>query len=256
MNAFHNKIFNWWKQNRKEYPWRNTSDPYHIMVAEFMLQQTQASRVSPKFLQFIDALPTLAELANAPTSQVLKLWSGLGYNRRAIYLKQAAEQIAKLGSFPEEPAELIKIKGIGAYTSRSIPIFAFNKDIGTVDTNIRKVFILEGYAQENTTQKELFALADRLVPKGKSRDWHNALMDYGNSLPALPTKTRKSPKFKGSNRYYRGKILKLVTQEPKSEKELASALQLPITKLLKILTALQMEGFILKTGQVWHLPDS
>ncbi|NHJ41320.1 MAG: Fe-S cluster assembly protein HesB, partial [Asgard group archaeon] len=179
---FQDKVFIWWKINKRDLPWRKTTNPYYIMISEVMLQQTQVTRTIQKYLEFIEHFPTLESLATALPAEVLKVWSGLGYNRRALWLQQAAQQIVNKGSFPETPEELEKLKGIGPYTARSILIFAMNKNLPTVDTNIRRILIAEGFADESTQEKELFQIAEKLVPKGKSRDWHNALMDYGSQV--------------------------------------------------------------------------
>jgi len=118
IKQFLNKLFRWWKANKKSYPWRDTDEPYLILVSEFMLQQTQTKRVIPKYNEFIRQFPNLLSLSEANNKEVLHLWLGLGYNRRALWLKEAAKKIVELGFFPKSPRELKKIKGIGEYTSR------------------------------------------------------------------------------------------------------------------------------------------
>lgn len=216
IDAFQKKVFEWWKKHKRDLPWRKTTNPYFIMVSEIMLQQTQVNRSIDKYYEFLDNFPTLEVLAKANTADVLKVWSGLGYNRRAIWLQEAAKKIIEKGYFPKTSEELIRLKGIGKYTSRSILIFAFNEDLAAVDTNIRRILIAEGFAEENTTEKELFEIAEKIVPKSRSRDWHNALMDYG-SLKLTSAKTgikpiTTQPKFKKSRRFFRGKIVKLLTE--------------------------------------------
>jgi len=214
IQSFQDRILTWWKDNRRQFPWRDTTDPYQIMVSEIMLQQTQAPRVVEKYKMFIERFPDLKSLAIASQSDVLSLWSGLGYNRRALWLQEAAKAILKRGEFPITVPELKKLKGIGPYSSRSILIFAFNLDLATVDTNIRRILIAEGFATETTNEKELLIIAEQLLPKSKSRDWHNALMDYG-SIELTSSKTGIKPtsqqdKFKESDREKRGKILKFL----------------------------------------------
>jgi A/G-specific adenine glycosylase len=126
--------------------------------------------------------PTLESLAAAETKHLLSVWAGLGYNRRALWLREAANQIIERGGFPQEHAELRKLKGIGPYTSRSILIFAFNQDLAAVDTNIRRVMIAAGFATEEMTESQLQEVANVLLLRGQSRDWHNALMDYGSDI--------------------------------------------------------------------------
>lgn len=249
INNFHKKLFTWFSENKKDYPWRKTEDPYHIMVSEFMLQQTQTSRVIPKYLAFIKRFPTLVSLALAENREVLELWSGLGYNRRAIWLKEAAQNINSLGNFPRDFKILKKIKGIGDYTSRAIVIFAFNEDIATVDTNIRRIFIHEGFATEETKEKELFIIAQQLLPRNKSRVYHSALMDYG-SLILTSAKTKIKPKstqgkFQGSTRQYRGKIVKYLTIHlTATKRELIQVCEIPENLIDKIFEKLEKEGLI------------
>jgi A/G-specific adenine glycosylase len=251
------KIFKWWKENKRDLPWRKTTNPYHIMVSEVMLQQTQVSRTIKKYLEFIKKFPTLESLASALPADVLTLWSGLGYNRRALWLQQAAQQIIEKGSFPETPKELEALKGIGPYTARSILIFAMNKDYPAVDTNIRRILIAEGFAKESTLEKELYEIAEKLIPKGKSRDWHNALMDYG-SLELTAAKTKIKPittqkKYSKSKRYYRGKIMKTLVKKQKQtknqllkeckvEKKVIDEILKSLEKILKIKTILSREN--------------
>jgi A/G-specific adenine glycosylase len=191
------------------------------MVAEFMLQQTQAERVVPKYIEFLEAFPSMESLATAKKREILKRWSGLGYNRRALWLQEACEKILVLGEFPLSPRELRALKGIGPYTSRSILIFAFNADLAAVDTNVRRVLIHEGFASVDLSNRELLRVAELLVPKGRSRDWHNALMDYG----ALEITTRatgirsrnRQPRFRGSVREARGLLLRQVVERGVSD---------------------------------------
>lgn len=223
INCFQQKIFSWWEKNKRSFPWRETTNPYYILVSEVMLQQTQVSRVVDKYLAFVNKFPTLESLVETSDSELLNVWSGLGYNRRAIWLKEAAKQILSLGWFPKTQETLMKLKGIGNYASRSILIFAFNYNIATVDTNIRRIFIVEGFADESTADKELLQIAHRLLPEGRSRDWHNALMDYGATvLTASKTgvKSRSTQgEFEGSNRQYRGIITKYLTEHRYADKE-------------------------------------
>ncbi|MHA2022542.1 MAG: Fe-S cluster assembly protein HesB, partial [Candidatus Thorarchaeota archaeon] len=179
---FQHKVMNWWSKNARELPWRVNPSPYEVLISEVMLQQTQVSRVVPKYLEFLNEFPAIEDLASANTKQLLTVWSGLGYNRRALWLKEAAAEIVEQGVFPTEVDDLRKLKGIGPYTSRSILIFAFNKDLATVDTNIRRIFIALGFAKEDSSEKELQEIADALLLKGRSSDWHNALMDYGSAV--------------------------------------------------------------------------
>ncbi|NHJ84073.1 MAG: Fe-S cluster assembly protein HesB [Asgard group archaeon] len=259
IRAFQKKIFDWWLDNRRDLPWRSTTNPYYIMISEIMLQQTQVPRTIEKYLEFIEMFPNLELLAKASIADVLTIWSGLGYNRRALWLQQAAQQLITMKNFPQEPEELEKLKGIGPYTARAILIFAFNKDLPTVDTNIRRILIAEGFATEETSDKELFDIAELVLPKGHSRDWHNALMDYG-SLVLTASKTGIKPKtiqkkFNRSTRYYRGQIVKQLTKKSKvSKKELISLLEIPKKDIQKILDDLEKDGLVKRIDEYYSLP--
>ncbi|NPD90156.1 MAG: Fe-S cluster assembly protein HesB [Asgard group archaeon] len=249
---FQEKIFKWWENNKRDFPWRETTNPYFIMISEIMLQQTQAPRVVQKYLDFITKYPTMENLAEASQVELLRLWSGLGYNRRALWLQEAAREILNRGSFPQVPEELQKLKGIGPYSARSILIFAFNMDIATVDTNIRRILIAEGFAKKTTPEKKLIKTAEQLLPKGKSRDWHNALMDYG-SLVLTARKTSIRPtsqqsKFKGSEREKRGQILKfLLDNRSATIDKISNFLNSSKEQLEPILDKMIKEGLIIKS---------
>lgn len=205
----------WWKVNKRELPWRDNPTPYQVLVSEIMLQQTQVSRVIPKYHEFIDAFPSIERLASSDKKQLLQVWSGLGYNRRALWLREGAQQIVENGTFPRTVEELRTLKGIGPYTSRSVLIFAFNEDVAAVDTNIRRVFIALGFADENMTDAELQEIADSLLLRGQSSDWHNALMDYGSAVLSSTATgiapRSKQPSFKGSDREIRGAVIRELT---------------------------------------------
>ncbi|HHE31371.1 MAG TPA: Fe-S cluster assembly protein HesB [Chlorobaculum parvum] len=214
VESFQSKIFDFYQQNRRSFPWRMTTDRYAIMVSEVMLQQTQTDRVARRFPLWLERFPDVRSLASASLREVLDAWSGLGYNSRGQRLHRAAAMVVEQfdGQVPEDPTLLIELPGIGAYTSRSIPVFADNLDIAAVDTNIWRVLIYELNLPESITPKALMGVAEEVLPKGRSRDWHNALMDYGaQELTAKKTGiaplTRQSS-FKGSRRWYRSALLR------------------------------------------------
>jgi len=214
VGPFQAKILDFYQHNRRCFPWRMTTDRYAVMVSEVMLQQTQAERVVPRFIRWMECFPDVRALACASLREVLELWSGLGYNSRAQRLHGAASMIVANhdGDVPSEPDMLRALPGIGAYTSRSIPILADNRDIAAIDTNIRRVLIHELGLSESITPKALLDVAHEVLPKGRSRDWHNALMDYGameltGKKTGIAPLTRQSS-FKGSRRWYRGVLLR------------------------------------------------
>lgn len=225
IKKFQKEILDWYILNKRDLPWRHTRDPYKILVSEMMLQQTQVSRVIPKYEAWLKKFPTVECLANAKKQDTLRLWSGLGYNRRALYLSQIAKIVVSHTSFnsyslwPQTIEELEKLPGIGPYTARAIACFAFNQQVAVVDANVRKVILLKcsnkrqetSGKQKEIGNKELQEIADHLLPKGSAYDWNQALMDYSNLVlqkEKVPTKKQKS--FRNSNRYYRGKLLRLL----------------------------------------------
>ena len=145
-----------------------------------MLQQTQVSRGLPKYLEFIQTFPNVEALAGASPAQVLRIWKGMGYNRRAVYLQKAAKAIVDIykGRFPDTEPELTGLPGLGRYTARAILVFAFKKDIAMVDTNIRQIITHFFFHDIPQPEKIIQEVADQLVPKGKSWEWHQALMEY------------------------------------------------------------------------------
>lgn len=226
INMLRTMIFAWWASNRRDLPWRNTRDPYRILVSEVMLQQTQVSRVLVKYEEFLREFPDVQSLAKAAPAKILTVWRGMGYNRRALYLKKTAEIVATVygGKFPDTQSELTKLPGLGLYTARAIMVFAFGKDVAMVDTNIRQIithYLFNGMPQQ---EKLILAAADELVPKGMAWEWHQALMDYGALAMAKEKRSmnivKKQSPFKDSNRYYRGRIVDLLRLGKASEKKL------------------------------------
>lgn len=257
---FRTRIFTWWKKNKRDLPWRRTNDPYHIMVSEVMLQQTQVSRVLPKYAEFLAAFPTLETLAQATPARILRVWRGMGYNRRALYLHKTAQSIVRdyRGVFPKTEKELVRLPGLGRYTARAILVFAFRQDIAMVDTNIRRIithFFFNGVQQKESVIQQT---ADRLLPKGKSWEWHQALMDYGSlALPRTMNHQRRTNEaFMSSNRYYRGRIVDRLREGPVSNKTLYRELAKPPDFLETIVHGLMRDGLVIATGKgVLRLPE-
>ena len=249
--AFQKKVMNWWAENARDLPWRRDPSPYNVLVSEIMLQQTQVSRVVLKFDEFMKEFPTIESLAKTNIKHLLKVWSGLGYNRRAIWLKEAAKQIVERGEFPQSVKELQELKGIGPYTSRSVLIFAFNKDLAAVDTNIRRILIASGFADETMSDRQLQPIAETVLLRGRSRDWHNALMDYG-SLVLTSSKTNISPVtkqscYEGSSRQVRGAVIRALTASDEIELENLMGLldcEANETELIKIINKLVSDGMV------------
>jgi len=261
IKSFQHKIFQFYKQNKRDLPWRNTTDPYKILVSEFMLQQTQVNRVITYYKKWMKQWPTVYKLADEEYKNVLQAWMGLGYNRRAMYLHQSAKVIAHefKGDVLQAVHHFDKLPGIGLYTCKAIQIFAANENIATVDTNIRRILINEFNLKKLIPDKDLFQLAERCLPKKRSRDWHNALMDYGaiyltSKKTGIKPKTIQS-KFDGSDRQIRGKILRMLLNDQQSEYQLEQKLQIDSKRLSKILVKMKKEGTVSKTDSFYHVPE-
>jgi A/G-specific adenine glycosylase len=224
---FNNYVSLFYKKNKRDLHWRREINPYYILISEFMLQQTQVSRVINYFNKFISILPTLESLAHATQELVLSLWSGLGYNRRALYLANAAKIIWTQynGIIPNDYNELLKIKGIGDYTAKAIITYSYNIPLIFVETNIRSVFFIyckdlfeKNHKTDDTIIKELIEIT---INKENPRDWYYSLMDLGTHLKKKykDQHIQKSKfftiqsKFIGSTRQIRGKIITLLLEK-------------------------------------------
>ena len=224
IKKFQNKIYSHYRKNKRDFPWRKAITPYKIVVSEIMLQQTQAPRVIEKFKLFIKTFPNFESLAHAPLKDILTVWQGLGYNRRALGLKKLAEIIVTKynGRLPKTPEELVHLPWIGPHTAGSIAAYAFNYPSIFIETNIRSIFIHEFFGDTtDISDKALLPYIEAVLDRNNPRDWYNALMDYGTWLKATrPNPSRKSKHytkqstFEGSNRKLRGMILKLLTNTP------------------------------------------
>lgn len=214
---FQHTVLDRYAQHKRDLPWRQTINPYEIRVSEIMLQQTQVDRVIPKYLNFLALFPTLEKLADTDKTTLLTARSGLGYNSRALNLQKAAQVIMNEygGTVPNAIEQLKKLPGIWPYTAGAICTFAFNKEVPVIDINIKRVLIHTFGLDENVSTKELETIALQCVPKGKSCEWHNALMDYGSSvLTSKKTgiKSATQSKFQGSAREVRGNLIKHLTK--------------------------------------------
>lgn len=221
-----------------------------------MLQQTQTARVLPKYEAFLAAFPTPADLAAAPVADLLRLWSGLGYNRRALALKKAASEIAQRfnGRLPDDEDSLLSLPGIGPYTARAVLAFVFGRPVALVETNVRTVFLHEFFPdRESVHDRELLPLVEAALDRSDPRNWYYALMDYGVMLKAsLPNPGRRSAHhqrqtpFADSHRRVRGEILKRLaaSSEPLTADELFVSIPFARERLEKALGELATEGFV------------
>jgi len=264
IKQFQKRIYDYYNQNGRKLPWRKTINPYHILVSEIMLQQTQANRVTEKHRQFIKKFPTFISLANASLSDIYRVWQGMGYNRRALYLKKIAGIIESqyMGKMPETAKQLDKLPGIGYNTASAIVAFAYNQPAVFIETNIRAVFIHEFFAEkEAIDDKDIVPLIKQALDVKNPRIWYWALMDYGSYLKKsyshLLRKSKhytKQSEFKGSDRQIRGNILKLLAlHKSLTGLDIGSMLSVDADRITQQLRVLRKEGFIKKKGSVFQL---
>jgi A/G-specific adenine glycosylase len=252
--AFKKIIWKYYRAHRRDFPWRNTRDPYRILVSEIMLQQTQAPRVVSKYEEFIARFPTVQTLARASVSDVLAIWKGLGYNRRALALKRAAEIIMREhgGKVPRDIEKLIALPGVGKATAGDVLAFAWNIPVVVIETNIRSVFLHFFFPNvKNVHDRDILPLIEKTLDQKNPREWYAALMDYGAMLKRTHgNASRKSAHyakqlpFKGSNREARARILFAITEKPATATRLTKTLKLSEEIVTKNLAALEKEGFI------------
>ena len=264
-----------WERGRELYrdlPWRDTHDPYAILLSEVMLQQTQVSRVMGRWEQWLETFPTIADLVSAPLPPVLELWQGMGYNRRALNLKRCAEEVVAMhdGVVPSDKKALLGLPGIGPSTSAGVRVFAFRQPDMYLETNVRAVFIHELFpGRESVADKELVSLVEATCPQdARVRAWYYALLDYGAYLKkTMPNPTRRSKhytrqsKFEGSHRQKRAYLLRRVIDDALSTEDLArdlaqseraSGRQEPsVEEVRAILDELEREGFVMRRGDAW-----
>ncbi|MGE5174661.1 MAG: winged helix-turn-helix transcriptional regulator [Betaproteobacteria bacterium] len=260
--AFQKKIYDFYEAEGRDLPWRKRPTHYRVLVSEIMLQQTQVDRVTEKYREFLTAFPDFSSLAKAPLPKLLRVWQGMGYNRRALALKALAQQVigTHRGKLPSDPKELIELPGIGKYTAGAIAAFAFNRPVVFMDTNIRRVFIHEFlHDRESVHDDEIIPLIEQTLDAENPRKWYNALMDYGTMLKQKhvnPNRksahyTRQSP-FENSNRQVRGKILRaLVAESPLSTAQIVKKTGMDPERVKKNIVNLIDEGFIKRKGRVF-----
>ena len=255
-DAFAAAVIEWAGPQLRDLPWRRTRDPWAIVVSEIMLQQTQAARVIPKYLAFLDRFPTPAACAASSLGDVLRLWHGLGYPRRARNLHLLAAQVTAAGSFPDTLAELLLLPGVGPYTARAVLAFAGEADVAVVDTNIARVYAR--VVGRRLTATEVQAVADATAPVGDGWLWNQAIMDLG-ATRCRPAATRchecpvatmcawhaasgacadgvdpavgsarvstAQARFEGSDRQARGRVLAAIQDAPLPTTSLAEVMQ-------------------------------
>lgn len=266
IQTFQSTIWEYYRENYRPMPWREDPSGYHVLVSEIMLQQTQVPRVMVKFEEFMRAFPTIHDLADAPLSQVLAVWKGLGYNRRAKFLHEAAKQIVKDfdGRIPTDHKALISLKGIGPNTAGAIQAYVYNQPVIFIETNIRRVFIHHFFEDKvGVEDKELLPLIESALPKDNSREWYWALMDYGTYLKTVvPNPNRRSKhytkqsKFEGSRRQLRAQVLDYIVHNPnKSLGQIERKFPDALYSVKDILQDLTKENIIAESNKRFKVND-
>jgi A/G-specific adenine glycosylase len=268
--AFRAAILEHYLTHGRDLPWRRTRDPYKVLVSEMMLQQTQVGRVIEKYGPFVERFGDFTALAGAPLVEVLALWKGLGYNRRALFLSKIARIVVDYhgGVLPESPQELARLPGIGPNTAGAIAAFAFNRPVVFVETNIRAVFIHRFFeGSDRVRDDEILPLVAATLDREDPRRWYWALMDYGAALKAQGKNpgrrsahyVRQAP-FWGSDREIRGAILGLLIRADADNggdgltgRTIVSTLTMDAARIRKNLAALIDEGFIVKVGRHYRI---
>jgi len=258
---FTETLWAYYAKHGRDLPWRQTADPYKIMVSELMLQQTQVPRVIPKYQKFLSTFPTIHALADAPLSQVLGVWSGLGYNRRAKYIHQAAQVIARdwHGVIPPDVNQLQQLPGIGHNTAAAIVVYAFNQPEYFIETNVRTAYIHHFFADaDDVADKDIMPLLKQTLDTEQPREFYWALMDYGSHIKAtVGNRARasrhyqKQSPFEGSLRQVRGRIIKALIDAPQTTNQLKQTI--PDPRIVAVLEAFITEGH---RARQRHLPLS
>ena len=274
-------VLAWGVPRLRDLPWRRTRDPWAVLVSEVMLQQTQVTRVIPRWESFLVRFPTTAACAAAPLAEVLREWQGLGYPRRARDLHATAQRVEELGGFPRDLAGLVALPGVGGYTARALLAFAFELDAAVVDTNIARVYArLRG---ERLTAGAAQAAADAACPSGDAWVWNQCLMDLGAVLcrpiapkceecplarrcewrgvggpdPAIGSAgvSTRQKRFEGSDRQARGRLMKALSAGPVSRSAVASVMQRDEERASRLVEALIEEGMCQIDRLTLRLPD-
>jgi len=268
----------WYAPRRGAYPWRHTRDPYALWVSEVMLQQTQAARVVPAFRSFLRRFPTVRALAAAPRRDVVAEWGGLGYNRRAVRLSEAARAVVRDhgARIPRARDELLQLPGVGPYTAAAVASMGFGEPVAVVDTNVRRVVsrVHLGVDGHEAPAEEVWALADAWLDRGDPATWNQAVMDLGREVcrpkphcDVCPLArvcrfrrsgaiARRGPRrqgaFEGSTRQVRGAVVSaLRSHHWLTPSRLASATGFPVDRVEAAIQALAVDGLVeVEAGRV------
>ena len=261
---FKKNLRKWYKDNNRKYPWRDSSDPWKIFLIEVLSQQTQLERANKYYNKFISEFPKPINMARASKRKVLKLWSGLGYNNRAVRLHESSKVLSKKG-FDGIYPNFKELPGVGEYTNSALLSFAYNEKVITLDTNVKR--IIGRYFKVDNVDNFIKDNKNYLLNRFNSRDFNQSLMDLGSLIctsrnpkcSVCPLENRcmkyikelnkKQQPFKNSNREKRGKIVKILINSKKvTSKDLANRLEIDEDKLIKLIEALKKDG-IVKTSK-------
>ncbi len=284
-------VLGWFERARRDLPWRRTRDPYRVLVAEVLAQQTQAERAAAAYPRFLERFPDVEALAAASPAEVLRAWQGLGYNRRALALRACAQVVAARGGWPGTIAELAELPGVGPYTARAVACFAFGQDVAPVDTNVARVLArsLAGADPGQLGAAARQRLADEAMPAGTGQAWawSSALMDVGAAhcrpqprcdgcplalrcrwralgAAAPPPVPRSQPRFATSDRRWRGAVVRALAGAPAAGLDEAALARItnaaaagrPDGWFPALLERLQTEGLITRDPEGrFHLPS-
>lgn len=266
VREFQREVYAHYRESGRSFPWRDTHDSYRILVSEVMLQQTQAERVTVFFRRFVGRFPNVSALARAKTGEVIRLWQGLGYNRRALNLHKAAQIIVDEHKrrVPKGLVSLDALPGVGKYTAAAVLAFAFNQPSVFVETNIRTAYLSYFLKRKKkVSDDEILDLVRQTIDSENPREWYQALMDYG----AMLKRTRgnenvrsrhytKQSAFKGSIRQLRGGLLAQATERPLTPTLLRTysrASQKPFKTVKDTADMLVCEGFFRRIRNSYHL---
>ena len=257
---FKNVLLHWYKDNKREYAWRNNSDPWSIYLLEVISQQTQLDRADKYFKKFIKEFPTPNDMATTSFKKVLEMWSGLGYNSRAKRMFESSKIIAEK-SFDDLYPDFQQLPGVGPYTENAILSFAYNEKVITEDTNVKR--IISRYFGTNNPKKYIENFSSFLLKNTKSRNLNQAFMDFGSSIckPRNPLcsdcplentcekyfnyETRPIEKFSGSNRELRGNLIKLLLKKGNLKvKTIQQELDTDQDRLNEVLEKMQKDGLV------------
>lgn len=264
---FTNGVWAFFDEFGRAMAWRDDSSPYNVFVSEIMLQQTQVSRVAEKFPLFLTRFPGFRALAEAPFADVLPVWSGLGYNRRARYLHESARRIVREhgGVLPEDPAVLATLPGIGPNTAGSIAAFAYNHPSVFIETNIRRLFIHAFFTEQTSVHdREILPLVEATLDRERPREWYWAMMDAGVEVArhvSNPNRRSshyaKQAPFANSNRQLRGRVLAVLAREGLvAHEDFPAYTGFPAERVESVLADLAREGLITRNNATfWRLPE-